>query len=124
ILEAGFEPGVALKLIETHRVTYMFGVPVMFEAMTRSEAWPGAELSSLRDALCGGAPVPAAIIDAYLERGVVFSQGYGMTEAAPGVLLLAGEDCARKAGTAGVPHFFTDVRLLDDRSRPVEAGHP
>jgi fatty-acyl-CoA synthase len=122
ILEAAFDPDRALGLIETHRVTYMFGVPAMFAAIARARSWPAADLSGLRRIVCGGAPVPAAVSEAYLDRGVVFSQGYGMTEASPGVLLLPAEDAARKAGTAGVPHFFTEVRIADLRGRRVAAG--
>jgi fatty-acyl-CoA synthase len=122
VLEPSFDPGRTLKLVESLRVTYMFGVPVMFDAIARSAAWAGADLSSLRRVSCGGAPVPPATIRAYLERGVVFSQGYGMTEASPGVLFLAAEDSARKAGTAGVPHFFTDVAIVGPDARPVVPG--
>ncbi|SDL22128.1 fatty-acyl-CoA synthase [Glycomyces sambucus] len=122
VLEPAFDPERTLKLVRSLRVTYMFGVPVMFAAIARSAAWADADLSSLRRVSCGGAPVPAATIAAYLERGVVFSQGYGMTEASPGVLFLAGEDSARKAGTAGVPHFFTDVGIVDAAARPVGPG--
>ncbi|THV36483.1 acyl-CoA synthetase [Glycomyces buryatensis] len=122
VLEASFDAERALKLIETQGVTYMFGVPVMFDAIAGSRAWATADLSSLRLVSCGGAPVPPATIAAFLDRGVVFSQGYGLTEAAPGVLFLAGEDSVRKAGTAGVPHFFTDARVVDAESCPVAAG--
>ncbi|HEX2143368.1 MAG TPA: AMP-binding protein, partial [Glycomyces sp.] len=122
VLEAAFDPGRVLEHIESHRVTYMFGVPVMFDAIARSDAWATADLSSLRTVFCGGAPVPPAVIAVYLDRGVAFSQGYGMTEASPGVLFLPAADCSRKAGTAGVPHFFTDVRVVDAQARPVAPG--
>lgn len=122
VLEAAFTPDRVLRLIESHRVTYVFGVPTMFAAIARAPAWSAADLSGLRRIVCGGAPVPAAVSAAYLERGVVFSQGYGMTEASPGVLLLPAGDAERKAGTAGVPHFFTDVGVTDRRGRRVEAG--
>ncbi|HEX2316724.1 MAG TPA: long-chain fatty acid--CoA ligase [Thermomonospora sp.] len=122
ILMSAFDPAAVLETIEAHRVTYMFGVPVMFDAMAACPAWPSADLSSLRGLNCGGAPVPPATIRVYQERGLAFSQGYGMTEAAPGVLYLAKEDSARKAGTAGVPHFFTDVRVVDPDLRDVGPG--
>jgi fatty-acyl-CoA synthase len=35
-----------------------------------------------------------------------------MTEASPGVLLLDRSQVLAKAGSAGVPHFFTDVRVV------------
>ena len=38
--------------------------------------------------ICGGAPVPSALIRTYQERGLTFVQGFGMTEASPGALLL------------------------------------
>lgn len=122
VLEPAFDADRTLKLVESLGVTYMFGVPVMFDAIARTQAWAEADLSSLRRVSCGGAPVPPATIAAYLDRGIVFSQGYGMTEASPGVLFLAGEDSVRKAGTAGVPHFFTDVGIIDAESRPVVPG--
>ncbi|MEV5827001.1 long-chain fatty acid--CoA ligase [Spirillospora sp. NPDC052242] len=122
VLMPAFDPAEVLRTIAAHRVTYMFGVPVMFDAMAACPAWEAADLSSLRRLNCGGSPVPRATIDAYLARGLSFSQGYGMTEASPGVLYLAAGDAVRKAGTAGVPHFFTDVRLVDGDLRDVGPG--
>jgi fatty-acyl-CoA synthase len=40
-------------------------------------------------------------------------QGYGMTEAAPGVVLATPSGAAERPVSAGPPHFFTDVALLD-----------
>jgi fatty-acyl-CoA synthase len=56
--------------------------------------------------------VPLALIEAYQARGVDFLQGYGMTETSPGALFTDVEQSRRKPGTAGVPHFFTDVRVV------------
>jgi fatty-acyl-CoA synthase len=113
VIEAAFDPERALDLIERHGITLMFGVPVMYDAISACERFPSADLSSVRTLMCGGAPVPLRTIDTYLGRGLTFVQGYGMTEAAPGVLMLDRAYAAEKAGTAGVPHFFTDVRLDD-----------
>jgi fatty-acyl-CoA synthase len=112
LLTGQFDPAVALELIERHGVTVMFGVPAMFNAMAQSPAFGTADLSSLRRLLCGGAPVPLSTIRTYLDRGVPFLQGYGMTETAPGALFLGAGRAADKAGTAGVPSFFTDVRVV------------
>ncbi|MFC7304022.1 long-chain fatty acid--CoA ligase [Streptomyces monticola] len=111
VLVESFDADDAFDLIERHGITTMFGVPTMYERMAASARWPSADLSSLRTLLCGGAPVPRPLIDTYQRRGLLFQQGYGMTEASPGVLFLDAEDATRKAGSAGVPHFFTDVRL-------------
>ncbi len=122
LLQPAFDPENALSLIERHAVTQMFGVPTMFNAMAKTDAWPVADLSSIRTVICGGAPVPRATIETYLERGIVFLQGYGMTETAPGLLFLDGPHSTTKAGTAGVPSFFTDVRLVDAGMNDVLPG--
>jgi fatty-acyl-CoA synthase len=110
VIMAAFSPDAAFDLIERHRVSWMFGVPAMFTAMARARRWADADLSSVRILECGGAPVPEALIRTYRERGLTFLQGYGMTEAAPGVLFL-GPEAADRVGSAGKPSFFTDVRL-------------
>lgn len=69
-----------------------------------------------------GSPVPTPLIAAYQERGLTFLQGYGMTEAAPGTLFLDAEHAVSKAGSAGVPHFFSDVRVVRPDFAPAEVG--
>jgi fatty-acyl-CoA synthase len=125
ILVSGFDADATLDLVEQQRVTFMFGVPAMFQQVARSPRWPGADLSSLRILTCGGSPVPTSLIAAYQRRGLTFLQGYGMTEAAPGTLFLDAGHAQSKAGSAGVPHFFSDVRVVrPDLSEvaPGEAG--
>ncbi|GAA3444592.1 acyl-CoA synthetase [Planomonospora venezuelensis] len=122
VLLGAFDPGRVLELIESERVTHMFGVPTMFDAMAAHPRWGGTDLASLRTLNCGGAPVPMRTIEVYLERGLAFSQGYGMTEASPGVLLLPPGQAVAKAGSAGVPHFFTDVRVVRSDGRDAAPG--
>jgi fatty-acyl-CoA synthase len=120
IVEA-FDPDVVFDLIEQHGATFMFGVPAMYLTMAQHPRWADADLTSLRILECGGAPVPESLIETYQQRGLTFLQGYGMTEAAPGVLF-QGPYMDHKIGTAGVASFFTDVRLVDGSGRTVAPG--
>ncbi|MDT7744817.1 MAG: fatty-acyl-CoA synthase [Actinomycetota bacterium] len=113
VLEGSFDADRTLALVPAEGVTIMFGVPTMFAALARAPRFEDTDLSSVRYLLCGGAPVPPALLERYAQRGLTFLQGYGMTEAAPGVLLLDREHAREKTGTAGRPHFFSDVRLGD-----------
>ncbi|WP_037623651.1 acyl-CoA synthetase [Streptomyces aureus] len=122
VLLGAFDAERVLELVESLRVTYLFGVPTMYDAMAARPRWATTDMSSLRTVNCGGAPVPARTIAAYLERGLAFSQGYGMTEASPGVLYLDKEQTSAKAGSAGVPHFFTDTRLVRADGRDAGPG--
>ncbi|TWP38564.1 acyl-CoA synthetase [Leekyejoonella antrihumi] len=113
LVEAKFDADRALGLIEEHGVTFLFGVTSMYLALTRASAWADADLRSLRSAISGGAPVPVAMLQAYADRGVPIIQGYGLTEASPGVTMLRAEDSLRKMGSVGTPCMFTDVRVVD-----------
>lgn len=122
VLLGKFDPGTVLDIVESERVTWMFGVPTMFDALAAHPRWPETDVSSLRILLCGGSPVPHSTIRRYLDRGLSFVQGYGMTEASPGVLVLDREHAESKLGSAGVPSFFTEVRVIDGDGGQVGAG--
>ena len=106
------DPNEILRLIEQHRVTIGFGNPDLLEALTRSPSWLAADFSSVRFYITGGAPVPERLIRAYMQRGVTFLQGYGLSEAAPFVLLLDAQSALRKVGSAGKPPLFVDIRTV------------
>jgi len=93
-----------------HRITWMFGVTTMFGEFARSPRWDTADLSSLRNLMCGGAPVPPALIRTFQDRGWC-SPGYGLTETAPAPPSWRHGE-RHQAGSAGVPVFFADVRVV------------
>jgi len=119
-----FDPARTLATIARRRVTYLFGVPAMFQAVAASPEWTDADLSSVRTMICGGAPVPASVITTYQDRGLVFLQGYGLTESSPSATFLRAGESADKVGSAGTPCFFTDVRVVDGEFRDVPPGVP
>jgi fatty-acyl-CoA synthase len=122
VLMRAFDPGEVLELIARQRVTTMFGVPAMFLFMSQHPAFATADLSSVRHFICGGAPVPEALIRVYGARGICFAQGYGLTETSPFVTLVPMERALEKVGSAGLPPMFTDVRLVDERGDDVPTG--
>jgi len=122
VLEAKFDAGRALELIERHRVTTLNGVPTTFQMLCEHPGWAAADLSSLEKLTCGGSAVPRRVLDAYEERGIGFTNCYGMTETAPGATMLPVWKSKEKAGSAGLPQFFTDVRISDPLGGPVAPG--
>jgi fatty-acyl-CoA synthase len=116
------DAGQMLGHIERHRVTVGFGNPDSLAAMTTDDRWPSADLASLRFVITGGAPVPERLIRTYLERGITLLQGYGLSEAAPAVLLLDPARALRKVGSAGRPPMLVEVRITDADGRGVEQG--
>ncbi len=118
------DPGLILERVSAARITGFSAVPTMLQMMCEHPSWAGADLSSLTLVQYGGSPVQERVANAWLARGVRLLQGYGMTEAAPGVYMSTHEGTAAHPTAVGVPHFFTDVALLrEDRLEPV-GGEP
>jgi fatty-acyl-CoA synthase len=124
VLHRSFDPAAALRAIEEHGITNMFGVPAMYLFMSQMPGFDGTDLSSVRVFVVGGAPCPEPLIEQYLAKGAPFAQGYGLTETAPMATFLLPRDALAKVGSAGQPPMYTDVVCLDEDGRPVAAGEP
>ena len=112
VLMPSFDAGQALDLVESRRVTLFHGVPLMCQKLVDHPRWAGTDLSSMRLARTGAAPVPVALLRAWAQRGVPLLQGYGQTESAGSGLLLLAPDAGRY-GKAGRASCYLDVRLVD-----------
>lgn len=117
-----WEAGAVFDHVEKYRVTWLFGVTTMFNDLVNSPRWETADLSSLRFVNSGGAPIPVALINAFLERGIAFCQGYGLTETAPGATFLTAEDALRKPGSAGRAVPFAEVKVVGPDDEECPAG--
>ncbi len=117
-----WDPEKALDAIQHDGVTMLFGVTTMYLSLLQSPKWAATDVSRLRTLICGGSPVPESLLRDYAARGLLISQAYGMTETCPGATYLRADDAVRKMGSAGTPHFWTDVRLVDSAFEEVAVG--
>jgi fatty-acyl-CoA synthase len=118
------DPGLVLERVSAGRITSFSAVPTMLQMMCEHPSWDAADLSSLTLVQYGGSPVQERVARAWLDRGVRLIQGYGMTEASPGVYMSTHDGTLAHPTAVGVPHFFTDVALLRaGRPEPV-GGEP
>jgi len=106
-----FDAAAVLDLVERLRVASFAAVPTMLQLLCDHPGFAAADLSSLRYVIYGGSMVAERVAVAWQRRGVQILQGYGMTEASPGVYLAAGDGAASRPVSIGQPHFFTDVAL-------------
>lgn len=104
-----FDPGEVLGIVERLRIASFSAVPIMLQMLCDHPNFGTTDLSSLRYAIYGGSMVLERVAVAWQRRGVDILQGYGMTEASPGVYLAPADGAADRPVSIGVPHFFTDV---------------
>ncbi|WP_380176184.1 long-chain fatty acid--CoA ligase [Kineococcus sp. DHX-1] len=114
-----FDAAGLLRTVEEFRASSFACVPTMLQMMVDHPSWPGADLSSLHTVVYGGSAVVERVAAAWRERGVEVVQGYGMTEAAPGVFMETPADGAARPTSVGAPHFFVDVAAVGSDGRPV-----
>ncbi len=118
ILVPSFDAGQVLQLVAREKVTVFFGVPTMYQMMAESPRFAGADLSSLRFCISGGAALDQQLIQTYEEqKGLRIWEGYGLTEIGPNNFLGNG-----KPGTFGNPMPGVDVKLIDDDGREAPPG--
>lgn len=123
LIQRSFDAGETLRLLSDPDlgVNCLTGVTAQYQFMAAHEGFEAADLSRLTYAGVGGSPTPAALLKIYAERGVPLCEGFGMTEAGPGVCTLGTADLARKRGSVGKPLMHVDVRLVAD-GRDVPEG--
>jgi fatty-acyl-CoA synthase len=125
------DPVEIFRLVQAERVTDVRGVPAIFNALLNHPDAGRYDLSSLRLALCGGAPPPPALVKAVRERfGCEFIVGYGLTETSPVLTLatpkahLSAEPLDRqfeRRARTGHPIVGVEVRVVDESGRDVPA---
>ena len=102
-----------LDLIEEHRVTWLHVAPPIVRLLALDDT--ATDFSSVRHVVSGGAPLDEAVSAAAERRiGRSIGQGYGMTEASPGVTWVPDDssvDCP--PGSVGVLVAGTEARLVD-----------
>lgn len=124
VLMDGWEPTEFLELIERHRVSSTFVVPIHLVRLLKLPEAQRAryDLSSLRLVLHGAAPVSVDVKRQAIDwLGPVLYEFYGGTEG--GGISISSEEWLRKPGSVGRPYNpHVTVYILDDGGRPCPPG--
>lgn len=117
-----FEPGRILETVARDGVTLLAMVPTMFHYVTHYKPDQHFDLSSVRMAITGGAPMPAELAEAFQERfRTPLLEGYGLTETSPVVAFNRSVE-TRRAGSVGQPIWGCRVGILDGEGALLPAG--
>jgi len=126
VMHRMFDPQATLEAINDPDlgITTMFMVPAAYNALKAHPKMEETDFSRIKIALCGGASVPAALIDAWLEYGVAIQNGYGMTETTGAGGLIAKEDVQRKPGSSGKSLIHATIKIVDDNGNECAPNVP
>jgi fatty-acyl-CoA synthase len=117
------EPEAILATIPRERVTYLYLIPTLWNAVLDLPALARTDLSSLRALGSGTAAMTAAQVEAIVDGfgNPNLHVLYGQTEAGP-VAHLEPHDVRRKPTSVGRPSPTVEVRLVDAEGGDVPAG--
>jgi fatty-acyl-CoA synthase len=114
ILARDFDPVASLQWILKEGCTVILGVPTLFQMWIDSDYFDEADFSHVRFFISGGASCPPDLMNKWRERkGIVFRQGYGLTEVGANCFSMTDEDSVPKTGSVGKPIFHSEMRIVD-----------
>jgi fatty-acyl-CoA synthase len=108
------------KIIEHYRAVTFSGVPTILSVLMDIPL-DGADISSLRYALCGGAPLSVELFKRFEDKtGLKILEGYGLTEGTLGSSINQYHG-TRKVGSIGIRFMYQDMRvfIVDDEGQFV-----
>jgi len=108
------------EAVQEHQVTFLVAPPVFWYRLAHSDVAP-AMLASVTMTLSGAAPLSGAVATTMLERfGIRLRQGYGLTEASPGLASAVGTEAP--STSVGRPLPGVKMRLVDEQGDDVLVG--
>lgn len=124
IMVPRFEIGMLMSTIRRSRPTLAAGVPTIFTAVNNYPKVRQKDLSSVRYAISGGAPLPAEVKQDFENlSGGILVEGYGLSESSP-LVCVNPVETGGKIGSIGTVVEWTHVefRDLENPDKCVEQG--
>ncbi len=118
----GFNVEQILEIIKKFKPNSLFGVPTMFITLLSSSFREKIDISCLKSTHVGGTPMPIEAAKEWENRtGFAMGEGYGLTEASPGVAI-SPPWSKKKTGSCGHPMSNTLVGIINDKLEflPIE----
>ena len=114
ILARDFDPAASLQWIMEEGCTVILGVPTLFQMWMDSDYFNEADFSNVHFFISGGAPCPPPLMNEWrAKKGIIFRQGYGLTEVGANCFSMTDEDSVPKTGSVGKPIFHSQMRIAN-----------
>ncbi len=115
-----FDATEYIRAVDKYKADILGGAPQLYIPMVQHPEFKNVDMSRIRLAVSGAAPLPVPVLNQMLENfsGVV-NEAYGMTEI---VMMAIANPPTReglKAGSVGIPVFDTYAKVID-----LETGEP
>ncbi len=119
-----FDPGQYLQAIEKYDANALGGAPQLFIPIIHHPDFKKYNLSNIRLAASGAAPLPIPVMEQMLKSfsGVVM-EAYGLTECTMGSVYNPPSREGMRVGSVGLPIFDTEIKIVDLETGTKEVFH-
>jgi long-chain acyl-CoA synthetase len=120
-----WNPAEGVRLVETHGLSSLAGVPIVVRQLLETARQSGARMDSLLAIASGGAPVPPDLIRRIgdqFELRTSPGNGYGLTETTSAVIANNGPDYLARPESVGRPAASVDARVVGEDGADVPVG--
>ncbi|MHC3470254.1 class I adenylate-forming enzyme family protein [Streptomyces sp. 7R007] len=123
VVQGEFTPQRFLANVERFGATTTFLVPSMIRFVLRARAFATTDLSSLREVIFGGAPMPEPLLRETMQRfGVPVRNSYGLSEGGPIATARYTPDGPTPLTSSGRMLPGCHIEILDEQGNPVPYG--
>lgn len=119
IINKGFDPKLALRIINDEKPSYIFGAATIFRMIYEQPEFDTNDWSSLKWVMSGAAPTPIQVMEKFWGKGIRICAGYGLTEGGPMNLgtpmdFMSMDQIKEKYASVGKPFYFTIAKIVND----------
>ena len=123
IVMAKFELEQMCKLIQKHRITFMYVAPPVILGMAKQPVVSNYDLTSLRMINSGAAPLTKELVDDFYNRlKVPVKQGYGLSETSPTTHTQPWEQWRSTIGSVGRMLPNLTAKYMSEEGKEVPIG--
>jgi acyl-CoA synthetase (AMP-forming)/AMP-acid ligase II len=119
-----YDPARAMALVQAERITVFPGPPTIYQTILDHPGRAACDLSSLRLAVTGAAPVPVALVER-MQQELSFETvltAYGLTEAVVATMCRPGDDPQVVASSSGRATAGFEVQIAGHGGQAVPPG--
>lgn len=124
VLARAFEPGEMLDCIndDALAITHVGAVPAIWNALAAHPNCASTNFTRIVSASTGAESVPPALLDTWMQKGIVLREVYGLTETAGVICITRAEDLPEKLGYTSPPLKYCDFRVMRSEQEEAENG--
>ena len=124
VMARSFDPEQMLLAINDPSlgITNLGAVPAIWNALAAHPLCDSTDFSRIRSAATGAESVPPALLTAWMQRGVVLREVYGLTETSGIICMTRARDLPQKLGYTSPPLRYCQFKVMRSETEAAEPG--